>query len=69
MTSLPQVFATTFGVLLVGFVESIAVAKMYAQKHGYEINGGTELKAVGLTNIVGSMLGSFPVMAVSSCNY
>jgi hypothetical protein len=33
-TSLSQVFATTFGLVLVGFVESIAVAKLYAQKHG-----------------------------------
>lgn len=64
--NLPQLFATTFGVILVGFMESIAVAKLYAQKHGYEISASTELKALGLTNILGSLLGSFPVMGVSA---
>ena len=49
-SSIAQIFTTTFAVFLVGFVESIAVAKLYAQKHGYEINSGTELKAVGLTS-------------------
>ena len=37
---------------LVGFVESISVAKMYAQKHGYDIVAGSELKALGLANMV-----------------
>lgn len=63
-TSLPQVFATTFGIILVGFVESIAVAKKYAQTHGYEISATTELKAIGLANIAGSLLGSFPASSV-----
>ena len=45
-----QILTTTFGVILVGFIESIAVAKLYAQKHCYDINIGTELKAVGLTS-------------------
>jgi MFS superfamily sulfate permease-like transporter len=36
---------------------------MYAQKHGYEISNGSELKALGLANTLGALIGSFPVMA------
>ena len=43
---------TAIGVTLVGFVESIAVAQLYAQKHGYDISAGSELKALGLANMV-----------------
>jgi SulP family sulfate permease len=41
---------------------SIAVAKMYAVKYGYDVNPSSELKALGLTNMGGSVVQSFLVM-------
>ena len=59
---LPSLMTTAVTVAFVGFIESIAVAKMYAVKHGYDIAPSSELKALGVTNVVGAMFGSFPVM-------
>jgi SulP family sulfate permease len=54
---------TAATVALVGFVESAAVAKMYALKHEYEVSINTELKAVGATNVAGALVvQSLPVM-------
>jgi SulP family sulfate permease len=57
-----QLAPTAASVTFVGFVESVAVAKLYAAKHGYEVATESELKALGLANIVGAALQSFPVM-------
>jgi SulP family sulfate permease len=46
------IIQTAVGVTLVGFVESIAVAQLYAQRHGYDISAGSELKALGIANMV-----------------
>lgn len=61
-----SMLTTGFFCAFVGFVESIAVAKMYALKHGYDINASKELVAIGAANIVGAMFGSFPVMCAFS---
>lgn len=57
-----ELLPTAFGLLVVGYVESIAVAKLYALKYGYEINPSSELKALGVTNMGGAVLQSFLVM-------
>jgi SulP family sulfate permease len=41
---------------------SIAVAKLYAVKYGYQISPSSELKALGMTNMFGAVVQSFPVM-------
>lgn len=46
---------------LVGFMESIAVAKVYASRNRYEIDADQELKALGLANLAGSLFQAFPV--------
>lgn len=45
---------------LVGFMESIAVAKAYATKHGYEVDANRELVALGAANLVGGIFRAFP---------
>ena len=51
-------------VALVGLVESVAVAKMYALRHGYEVSANAELLALGVTNSVGAIfMRSLPTMA------
>ena len=42
---------------------SIAVAKLYALKNGYDVSAASELKAVGAANVFGGALSTLPVMA------
>ena len=48
-------------IALVGFMESIAVAKVYASRHGYEVGPDRELLALGAANLVGAFFRAFPV--------
>jgi len=50
--------ALTIG--LIGFMESIAVAKVYASKHGYEVDANQELIGLGLANITGAFFQAYP---------
>lgn len=45
---------------LVSYMESIAVAKAIANKHGYKVDANQELIALGAANIGGSIFQSFP---------
>ncbi|XP_032097314.1 sodium-independent sulfate anion transporter isoform X3 [Sapajus apella] len=46
---------------LMGLLESIAVAKAFASQNNYRINANQELLAIGLTNVLGSLVSSYPV--------
>ncbi|KAL6038048.1 hypothetical protein STEG23_019389 [Scotinomys teguina] len=46
---------------LVGLLESIAVAKSFASQNNYRIDANQELLALGLTNMLGSFVSSYPV--------
>lgn len=52
---------TVLVISLVGYMESIAVAKAIAGKRGYTVDPDQELRAVGLANVAGSFFQSFPV--------
>lgn len=45
---------------LVSYMESIAVAKAIANKHGYKVDANQELVGLGMANIGGSFFQSFP---------
>jgi high affinity sulfate transporter 1 len=45
---------------VLGFIESIIVAKYYASKHAYGISPNRELVAMGMANIIGSFFRTFP---------
>jgi MFS superfamily sulfate permease-like transporter len=47
--------------VIVGFVQSIAIAKRLAYKHGYEIDSSQELIALGMANLLGGALQAYPV--------
>ena len=67
--SVPGIDADAFGALLtaavaitlVGFMESIAVAKVYARRHRYEIDANQELVGLGMANIASGLFGGMPV--------
>lgn len=46
--------------VIVGFVQSMAIAKRLAYKHNYEIDSSQELIAMGLANLVGGAFQSYP---------
>lgn len=51
---------TVLVISLVSYMESIAVAKAIAQKHGYKVDANKELIGLGMANIGGSFFQSFP---------
>ncbi|XP_068128789.1 chloride anion exchanger-like [Hyperolius riggenbachi] len=55
--------ASSFSIAIVGFAVAFSVAKVYAIKHNYTINGNQELVAFGLSNI---LCGSFKGFAAST---
>jgi len=48
-------------IALVGFLESISVSKAYAFQHHYEVDANQELRAVGLSNLLGGLFGGYVV--------
>ena len=61
MADLQALWPTAMAIALVGFMESIAVAKVYASKNRYEVDSNQELIGLGLANIGGALLQSYPV--------
>ena len=53
--------AAAVAITLVGFMESIAVAKVYARRHRYEIDPNQELFALGMSNVTSGLFGGYPV--------
>jgi len=56
-----KVMPTALSVCLIGYMESIAIGKNLAAKHGHEIEAGQELFALGVSNLVGAMFSCYPV--------
>jgi sodium-independent sulfate anion transporter 11 len=48
-------------IALLGYLESIAIGKTFAQKNGYRLDPTQELRAIGLANVVSSFFSSYPV--------
>ncbi len=58
--SVQQLAPSAFAIGLVGFMESIAVAKVYASRHRYEVDANQELIGLGLANIAGAFFSAYP---------
>lgn len=58
---LGQLLTAAVAITLVGFMESIAVAKVYARRHRYEIDPDQELVALGAANIAAGLFSAMPV--------
>ena len=55
-----ELLPTAIAISLVGFMESVAVAKRFARQNGYEVNANRELVGLGLANLLGSFTSAFP---------
>ena len=56
-----RIATTAISITIIGFMESIAIAKSLAAKHKYELDSSTELIGLGVANFVGSMFQAYPV--------
>ena len=52
---------TALVITLVGFMESIAVAKVYARRHGHDVDPNAELIGLGAANVASGLFGGYPV--------
>jgi SulP family sulfate permease len=52
---------TALVITMVGFMESIAVAKVYARRHRYEVEPNRELVGLGAANVASGLFGGYPV--------
>jgi sulfate permease, SulP family len=50
-----------FVITLVGFMESVAVGKVYARRHRYDIDANQELVGLGFANVGAGLFGGYPV--------
>jgi SulP family sulfate permease len=57
-----QLAPSALAIGLVGFMESIAVAKVYASRHRYEVDANQELVGLGLANIAGAFFSAYPTV-------
>ncbi|XP_039998602.1 prestin [Xiphias gladius] len=58
---LPSLVTDSFAVAIVGFSMGISLAKIFALKHGYSVDGNQELIALGLCNFISSFFQTFAV--------
>ena len=58
--SMQAMVPSALAIALVGFMESIAVAKVYASRHRYEVDPNQELIGLGLANVGGAFFGAYP---------
>ncbi|XP_052410244.1 prestin [Carassius gibelio] len=62
----PNLFPDAFAISVVGFSIAISLAKTFALKHGYSVDGNQELIALGLCNFMSSFFHTFVVTASMS---
>uniref|UniRef100_A0A671QZ48 Prestin-like n=1 Tax=Sinocyclocheilus anshuiensis TaxID=1608454 RepID=A0A671QZ48_9TELE len=62
----PNLFPDAFAIAVVGFSIAISLAKTFALKHGYSVDGNQELIALGLCNFMSSFFHTFVVTASMS---
>lgn len=61
LSQLGSLVPTALAIALVGFMESISVAKAFARRNRYEVDANQELRGLGVANVVGFFFGGYPV--------
>jgi len=56
-----QIAVLVFSIVIVGFMESIAIAKQLANKHNYEIDSSRELLGLGMSNLCAGLFNGYPI--------
>ena len=63
LDDLERLVAGALGIALLAYAESIAAARQFGAKHGYEVDPNRELVAVGASNVAAGLVQGFPVDA------
>lgn len=61
LRELESLLPAALTILLVGFMESISIAKVISAKEKYKVDSDQELKGLGLANLLGSFFSAYPV--------
>ena len=61
LDTMGSLVTTAIAITLVGFMESIAVAKVYARRHRYDVEPNQELIALGAANVASGLFGGYSV--------
>ncbi len=61
MAHLQTLLPTAVAITMLGFIESIAIAKVFAQRHGYTIRPNQELVAIGVATVAAGVSHAYPV--------
>lgn len=61
LDDISRVIAPSITIIIISYMESVAISKSLAAQHSYEVDAGQELLASGVMNLFGSMLSAFPV--------
>jgi len=61
LQDIDKLWPTVVSMVIVGFMESIAIAKQLASKHKYDLDSSLELIGLGMANFVGAMFSAYPV--------
>ena len=56
-----SLLSTAVVITIVGFMESIAVAKVYARRYRYDVDPNQELIGLGAANVASGLFGGYPV--------
>ncbi|WP_054811868.1 SulP family inorganic anion transporter [Nocardia arizonensis] len=54
------------GIALVAFADTGVLSRTFAARHGEDVDGSTEMKAIGVANVAGGLFGGFPVSGSGS---
>lgn len=54
------------GIALIAFTDTGVLSRTFAARHGHDVNGSTEMKAIGVANVAGGLFGGFPISASGS---
>lgn len=54
------------GVALVGYADNVLTGRSIAAKHGYDVDPGVELRALGGINVASGLSGGFPISSAAS---
>lgn len=61
IATLTELFPIALTIALVGFMESISVAKAFARRAKYDVDADQELVGLGIANLGGALFGGYPV--------
>ena len=56
-----EVLISSITIALIGYLESVAIAKIYSIKNTYKIDTNQELRAIGISNIITSFVQGYPI--------